>query len=793
MADTSADGMLLNFSIAEEIKNARPKLKGGRWRDRLLTKRAIPSRIRKTERLRKPADLSTLEEKPTSVKDISAANSAEAPLVPTAKRQKLDREQNEATDDRPSRLGGIGPERKTVNYARKDQGGMISSLFTSNPLPRSAEEHDKEDAGPAEPSNAPLADGISDFLTLGLEASVALQLLKRLELKAPTAIQKAAIPQLLREDCDAFIQAETGSGKTLAYLLPIVQRIIRSSSRPSAGERGGKKGAIHRDSGLFAIILAPTRELSRQIAGVLEKISHCAHWIVSGTVLGGEKKKSEKARIRKGLNILVATPGRLADHLENTKVLDVSKVSWLVLDEGDRLMEMGFEADIQKIVGKLQLPELDGGSDGHSLSTKGFPSRRVTILCSATMSTSVQKLGEISLHGAAHIKANVEDDTEGRQVVKAKAERVTFSTPAQLQQSYTIVPAKLRLVTLTAVLRRSFHRRGSVMKAIIFFSCADSVDYHFILFARPPNPDSAEETGGTKNHPTDHTDANKTTTAQAGTLSTGDANLKIYKLHGSLQQPVRTSTLRAFAHTKEPSVLLCTDVASRGLDLPNIDLVIEYDPACSRDDHLHRVGRTARAGKPGRTLIFLLPGSEEGYVKILKEIHDGAKALSRADPNDLLRKGFASAGLNAGTDWDRRATDWQMDIERWLLKDERSLQMARKAYQSHIRAYATHIANERHIFDLKNLHLGHLAKSFGLRDPPGNINASGLRGAKDHRDSERKRKLDMASNGTGIESDQVTTNQRRRSAVESKGAGEASKMRKKMQEHMAAASEFNID
>ena len=87
---------------------------------------------------------------------------------------------------------------------------------------------------------------------------------------------------------------------------------------------------VHRDSGLFAIVLAPTRELCKQISVVLEGLLRCAHWIVAGTVIGGEKKKSEKARLRKGLNILVATPGRLADHLDNTQVLDVSNVRWLV-------------------------------------------------------------------------------------------------------------------------------------------------------------------------------------------------------------------------------------------------------------------------------------------------------------------------------------------------------------------------------------------------------------------------------------------------------------------------------
>jgi len=129
---------------------------------------------------------------------------------------------------------------------------------------------------------------------------------------------------LIKENSDAFIQAETGSGKTLAYLLPIVQRIIELSETLKKQNVEDGLDAVHRDSGLFAIILAPTRELSKQIALVLESLLRCAHWIVAGTVIGGEKKKSEKARLRKGINILVATPGRLADHLEHTERLNVS-------------------------------------------------------------------------------------------------------------------------------------------------------------------------------------------------------------------------------------------------------------------------------------------------------------------------------------------------------------------------------------------------------------------------------------------------------------------------------------
>src|SRR5690606_21365415 len=124
---------------------------------------------------------------------------------------------------------------------------------------------------------------------------------------------------------DAFLQAETGSGKTLAYVLPMLHRVLALS----------QDSHIHRDSGIFGIILTPTRELAKQTYAVMSQLLKSTPWLVASPVIGGESKKSEKARLRKGVNFLIATPGRLSDHLQNTKVLKLSTVRWLILDEGD--------------------------------------------------------------------------------------------------------------------------------------------------------------------------------------------------------------------------------------------------------------------------------------------------------------------------------------------------------------------------------------------------------------------------------------------------------------------------
>ena len=718
MAD---DGMIVNFAVEQPRTNNAQKYKGGSWRDRLKARQGTQHGLPRKD-VRNPNSLPITKPAHARV-NVTVSEEEFGDSRPVKRPRIADRPRTSTTRDGTHKHGG----KREVNGSKD----FVSSLFTSNPRAEEAVSNidDKVEQDTAQPSNAPLIDGIDTFTSLGLSPTIAAHLLTKMELKDPTAIQKAAISQMLSEESDAFIQSETGSGKTLAYLLPLLQRIMTMADRQKLE---GSVDGLHRDSGLFAVVLAPTRELCKQISIVLERLLGCAHYIVAGNVLGGESKKSEKARIRKGLNILVATPGRLVDHIDNTEVLDVSKVRWLILDEGDRLVELGFEQDIRKIVQTLDQRQ-------RKSTVAGLPHRRTTVLCSATLKMDVQKLGEISLKDAALIRGAVSnEDTTAEGTTSSDS---AFLAPAQLKQSYMVVPAKLRLVTLAALLRRTFARKGSVMKAIVFLSCADSVDFHFKVFTRSStitattNDTSSESSDeGTTTAPPPSTDS----IAPSPVLSTTTPDLTLLKLHGSLPQPTRTSIVNTFSKSTTPSLLLATDVASRGLDLPNLDLVIEYDPAFSSDDHLHRIGRTARLGRDGRATIFLLPGKEEGYVEVLKSSYrksaDGvSNNVSRTDAEDVLKKGFSPQSGVVGSskrEYEDRATDFQLEVERWVLADEGNKDMARKAFQSHIRAYATHVAKERGCFDLADLHLGHLCKSFGLRDAPGNVNMRNAKGEK---------------------------------------------------------------
>jgi len=778
MAD---DGMLLNFELPSDAFTPRKCFKGGSWKDRLTAKKSAAYG-------REKAQARVLAARNTIPQYGEVQSEDEELILPGAQPAKRFRT-SEDGESRPAPRSSSStqPHRGDI-LPKSNSGVIISSLFTYNPNALSKLEPEIKDVDEmVEPSNAPLNDEIATFTNLGLSNTLASHLLKKMEIKAPTAIQRKAIQQLCSEHTDAFIQAQTGSGKTLAYLLPIVERLMElSKSVKDAGQE------FNRHSGLFAVVLAPTRELSKQISTVLENLLICCHWIVSGIVTGGEKKKSEKARLRKGLNILVATPGRLADHLNNTEVLDVSKVCWLVLDEGDRLMELGFEQDIQKIVSVLNLRSRKIQDN----PTPGLPERRMTVLCSATIKADVEQLRSIALKNPVSITVDSSENTDAEVNIPRDD---AFSAPAQLKQSYAIVPPKQRLVTLVAVLRQAFKRKGSVVKSIVFMSCADSVDFHFeVLASSGKSNDNLDDVKLpnvklSKNDkiPQGNTIAESRTQAPANAFSSQSNPVQLFRLHGSLQQATRTNTLKAFSNCSDPAVLVCTDVASRGLDLPNVDLVIEYDPPFSKDDHLHRAGRTARAGKDGRAMIFLMPGCEEGYIDILKE--SKPRNLTRHDSDELLKKGFSPAsGIVVDNTWEQLATDWQLDVERWAAENPKHLEQSRRAFQSHVRAYATHVSAEREIFNMKELHLGHLAKAFALRDKPGSIRVPGQRPGKEAAAKTRLARKAQASRRAGSNA------KRQREGADDDFdtvIADEREARRKMQVKMKAmsgASEFNL-
>jgi ATP-dependent RNA helicase DDX31/DBP7 len=671
MAD---DGLLLNFSVndatAVHVSSVQYK---GKWKERALSKKW--DRIKAQRALKGPPSRPSvlLRSEPAMIQTPSSqVETGNVPTSLSAESHPLKRKRKHTVA--VSSSTSVAPH----NHPS-------SSLFTSNAEIKSPDEppnEDKPNDVSIAPTNAPLLNS-NRFTELGISPLICSHLVRSLSISTPTQIQQYAIPQLLTSSRDTFLRAQTGSGKTLAFVLPILHTLLSLSAE-------GKQ--YDRTSGLFAIILAPTRELAKQTEVVLTTMT-AGTWIVPGWLLGGERKKSEKARIRKGVNILVATPGRLADHLESTMAFDTSFVRWIVLDEGDRLVDMGFLETVGKILriveGRVQHRLMKAQKEG-VLETR-LPSRLVKVLCSATL-RGEEGLGALeTIVDPIFLKAESEKD-------KDTEDFDHVATPGQLSQKAVITPEKLRFVTLCALLT-SFATLSPPAKMIVFFSCSTSVDYHHQL------------------------------------LSSFNLDMNIFQLHGSLEQPVRTGTLKTFSAIKGCAILLATDVASRGLDLPYVDMILQFDPPFSQDDYVHRIGRTARAGRTGEGILLLLP-SEEEYLASLSS--HGAR-IERIPYDLILKDAF-------GKDWMNRATTHQLQAEQWVLQDEKvihiyysliqNMNVARAAYQAHLRAYTTHLSTEREIFNVRRIHLGHLAKAFALREAPAEVVAATKR--QRMKDAERK-------------------------------------------------------
>ncbi|CAK9786379.1 DEAD-domain-containing protein [Cutaneotrichosporon oleaginosum] len=817
------DGLELNFAApsGDSLRRQLAPKKGGRWTDRVKAKQAARRVVKAHESGReppsRPQQLQTSKpsvvSKPAPRSEVVTPTYAKtkpvvrptkpaphAPIIPAPKKAKVQ------GDPQPDSSPEAGPSRLPMEAASSIQAAVapkgsqiISSLFTGNPhLPRVK----ASEAAVGAPSNAPL--DTTTFKGLGLDPLLVHHLQNKMGIKAPTGIQKACLPYMLAHplDIDAraeaddndyelqgqkdvpvstgprdvFIQSQTGSGKTLSFVLPIIQALLPLS----------KLSYIDRSIGTLAIILAPTRELAQQISKVVESILTMSlslrdeedrgytRWLVSGLLVGGGTRTHDKARLRKGVPILVATPGRLLDHLQNTSSFQCAKTMFLVLDEADRLMDLGFEETIQGILKALdgrRRNEINAEREGEAgMMRWPYWSRgRQTVLCSATVDAKVERLAGMTLRDPVTFRPSEKEKRQDVAVIKALEAAAEieipdadekFTPPSQLAQRYVVAPTKLRLVTLVALLR-SLVSKAKVeasedgTKVIVFLSSTDAVDYHFRLLAGvtmgAPAPAAAEDEDDDDEEPEsadEDSDAGteqpkpKPKKAKAKAKAKPDSDTvtlhsalfpktTVHRLHGSLPLKTRLASLKAFAMpSPEPSILLATSVASRGLDLPLVRAVVQYDLPTEggASEYVHRVGRTARAGAGGEAWAFVAPAEAEWVPWVEGKMgtasaskgEDGNVRLQQVGVEEVLRRGFGGRGH----EYEARATDVQLAFERWVLGDDKNAAMARKAFASFVRAYSTHPLEERRFFHVKSLHLGHLAKAFALREAPGSIAAT---------------------------------------------------------------------
>jgi ATP-dependent RNA helicase DDX18/HAS1 len=420
-----------------------------------------------------------------------------------------------------------------------------------------------------------------------------------------TKIQAKSIPCLLGGQ-DLIGAAQTGSGKTLAFLIPIVEVL--------------RKAKFHTRNGTGALILSPTRELAMQTYGVCKELLTDSSALTYGLIMGGANRKTEAERLRKGVNIVIATPGRLLDHLQNTPGFVTRNLLTFCMDEADRILEIGFEDDLRAIV-------------------KALPKERQTMLFSATQTKQIEDLARLSINPKTAVYVKIESDSKE-------------ATTENLEQGYVTCPSDKRFMLLFTFLKKNKHK-----KIMVFLSSCNSVKFHAELL--------------------------------------NYIDIPVMDIHGRQKQVKRTTTFFQFQKSKD-ATLLCTDVAARGLDIPSVDWIIQYDPPDDPTEYIHRVGRTARgATGAGRALMFLTP-EETGFLRYLQ-----AKAKVTLNEYEFPTSKIANV---------------QSQLQSLIEKNYYLNKAAREAYRSYLLAYASH--SQREIFNVHELDLQAVGVAFGFTSPP---------------------------------------------------------------------------
>ncbi|KAK4489297.1 hypothetical protein RD792_005101 [Penstemon davidsonii] len=433
-----------------------------------------------------------------------------------------------------------------------------------------------------------------------------------------TPVQAATIP-LLCSYKDVAVDAATGSGKTLAFVVPLVE-ILRRAPPPKINQ-------------VMGIIISPTRELASQIFKVAEPFISTLSNVRPMLLVGGVEVKDDLRKIEEeGANLLIGTPGRLNDIIERLDMLDCRNLEILILDEADRLLDMGFQKQLSSIISRL-------------------PKLRRTGLFSATQTEAVEELSKAGLRNPVRVEVRAEvkgskDSTSTQQIASSR-------TPSGLHIEYLQCEADKKPLQLIDLLTKNKAR-----KIIIYFMTCACVDYWGAVLPR--------------------------LSALKG--------FSLIPLHGKMKQSAREKALSSFTSLSS-GILLCTDVAARGLDIPGVDCIIQYDPPQDPNVFVHRVGRTARMGRQGSAIVFLLP-KEEAYVEFLRIRRIPLEERKCSD----------------------EAPDIIPEIRAAAIKDRDIMEKGLRAFVSYIRAYKEHHCS--FIFRWKELELGKLGMGCGLLQLP---------------------------------------------------------------------------
>ncbi|CAG5088024.1 Oidioi.mRNA.OKI2018_I69.PAR.g11706.t1.cds [Oikopleura dioica] len=638
----------LNLDFDDEIKLPSQSRKNSQQKNKnrkelLLAKR----KKQKAQYERKKAKATKLLEKhgmikkpstTTNKKPFNSQSSSDKSTVPdsSSDKQALKRKPEQKSSESRFKKKKLLEADKDQNYVRKFDGkfsnmqSLARNLFDEDAdeieLPAQRTVH-RED----------LFNNIVGFDSLKIHPHLVGNLTTIFKLQSPTLVQQKSIPQIL-EGGDTLIRSQTGSGKTLAYMLPIFDKLMKMEN-------------LDRKSGVMAVIVVPTRELVGQTYKAAVQLTRACTKIVACELTGGQNRNSEKARLRKGSHILISTPGRLIDHLEKTGCLKkMPALEMLVLDEADRMLEMGYMEKIKHVIMLLKERKLE-------------ETKLQNVLLSATLSENVESLAGLALDDPKRI---VLDENEGG--------NEKFAIPNTLQMRVVVIPPKLRLICLaSAILEKK--------KTLVFVNTMAEVNFLFEIFSKIGFPRKMK--------------------------------MLTHRLHGNMEQKERVENMNSFLKA-ERAVLIATDVASRGLDLPNVETIVQFSPPGSAREYVQRVGRTARKGDTGQSLLFLLP-TEVGFLSAVAAV--GAGQWDQSDVEDILKVVFSNK-KNSEQQMREEAAAFQNEIEEYISQNDSLRELAIEGYCSFIRSYAAYPSELKPIFHIKKLHLGHIAKSFGIRDKP---------------------------------------------------------------------------
>ena len=376
-------------------------------------------------------------------------------------------------------------------------------------------------------------NSLSNFELIGLKNWLIRQC-RGMGINGPTVVQTNCIPPAL-EGRDVIGCSKTGSGKTLAFALPILQAL---SEDPF---------------GIFALILTPTRELAFQIADQFRAVGKPLS-LRDCVIVGGKDMVMQGKELAKKPHIVIATPGRLADHLESCDTFSLKKIKYLVLDEADRLVDGGFDTQLKTIFSALP-PTTE----------------RQTLYFSATMSDSLQKLKELATSKGREPfvwqSGGIDDKNE-------------IATVQGLEQRYVLTPTDAKDAYLAQVIRQHYENENRKQDLTIIFT-------------------------------------RTCRTCQLVAMTLTSLGYPSSALHSMMAQKERSLSLAKF-RSSQVHILVATDLASRGLDIPDVQLVLNHNVPHVTKDYIHRVGRTARAGRRGVAITFVTPND----VVLIKAVED---------------------------------------------------------------------------------------------------------------------------------------------------------------------------